>query len=185
MKTVTVTIRMTESQINSLDEAAAVSGVSRSAYIVAAAVRAAQQGEHTQNTGANTEPNTSEYSANTKTNTSEHSANTAEQIASILARLDALEKRHKKQSSPSVPSDPRERRIITPSANHNGGSFDEARILEIIETMRIEQTAGGFKPNNKAIADALNAAGLLQSNGNPWNNDRVNTVITRKLPHLK
>ena len=69
--------------------------------------------------------------------------------------------------------------------NSTGGRYDEDLVLTTIRQMREEQRNSGFRYDNKAIAQALNDAGLLQSNGRPWNNDRVNTVITRKMPDLK
>lgn len=69
--------------------------------------------------------------------------------------------------------------------NSTGGRYDEDLVLTTIRQMREEQRNSGFRYDNKAIAQALNEAGLLQSNGRPWNNDRVNTVITRKMPDLK
>jgi hypothetical protein len=69
--------------------------------------------------------------------------------------------------------------------NSFGGRYDENQVLTTIRQMREEQRNSGFRYDNKAIAQALNEAGLLQSNGRPWNNDRVNTVITRKMPDLK
>jgi hypothetical protein len=56
--------------------------------------------------------------------------------------------------------------------------------MAMVRQMR-ELRASGFRYDNKLIAQALNDAGLLQSNGRPWNNDRVNTVITHKMPDLK
>ncbi|EPU4313451.1 CopG family ribbon-helix-helix protein [Escherichia coli] len=69
--------------------------------------------------------------------------------------------------------------------NSPPGRYDEDAVMTMIRQMREEQRASGFRYDNKLIAQALNDAGLLQSNGNPWNNDRVNTVITRKMPDLK
>lgn len=198
MKTVTVTIRMTPEQAATIDEAATRAGLSRSAYIVQAATSA----EH--------KPNTSQRESAYKPHTGEHkediSPDIADELAEIRRRLDALEKNQQRRTAPArsarntppggsaelpkdesesarvyvdgIPPDP----TIPPGA---GGRYDEAAVLAMIEKLRLEQTANGFKPDNKQIAAALNNAGLLQSNGRPWNNDRVNTVITRKLPHLK
>ncbi|MBJ3124894.1 hypothetical protein JGC28_24485 [Salmonella enterica subsp. enterica serovar Meleagridis] len=58
-------------------------------------------------------------------------------------------------------------------------------MMATIRRMREEQRDRGFRYDNKAIAQALNEAGLLQSNGRLWNNDRINTVITRRMPDLK
>lgn len=69
--------------------------------------------------------------------------------------------------------------------NSLGGRYDEDLVMATIRQMREEQRNSGFRYDNKVIAQALNDAGLLQSNGSPWNNDRVNTVITRKMPDLK
>ncbi|EBU9008825.1 hypothetical protein DNZ67_23875 [Salmonella enterica subsp. enterica serovar Typhimurium] len=65
------------------------------------------------------------------------------------------------------------------------GHYDEAEVMATIRRMREEQRDRGFRYDNKAIAQALNEAGLVQSNGRPWNNDRINTVITRRMPDLK
>ncbi|ECL8855596.1 ribbon-helix-helix protein, CopG family [Salmonella enterica subsp. enterica] len=65
------------------------------------------------------------------------------------------------------------------------GHYDEGAVMSTIRRMREEQRDRGFRYDNKAIARALNEAGLLQSNGREWNNDRINTVITRRMPDLK
>ncbi|MGU7191093.1 hypothetical protein ACV2HZ_22310, partial [Salmonella enterica subsp. enterica serovar Oranienburg] len=72
-----------------------------------------------------------------------------------------------------------------PAGAEISGHYDEAEVMATIRRMREEQRDRGFRYDNKAIAQALNEAGLLQSNGRPWNNDRINTVITRRMPDLK
>lgn len=69
-------------------------------------------------------------------------------------------------------------------SNSLPGRYDEDALMAMIRQMR-EQRASGFRYDNKLIAQALNDAVLLQSNGRLWNNDRVNTVITHKMPDLK
>ncbi|EPA7318367.1 ribbon-helix-helix domain-containing protein [Escherichia coli] len=72
-----------------------------------------------------------------------------------------------------------------PAGAEISGHYDEAEVMATIRRMREEQRDRGFRYDNKAIAQALNEAGLLQSNGREWNNDRINTVITRRMPDLK
>ena len=72
-----------------------------------------------------------------------------------------------------------------PAGAEISGHYDEAEVMATVRRMREEQRDRGFRYYNKAIAQALNEAGLLQSNGRPWNNDRINTVITRRMPDLK
>ena len=72
-----------------------------------------------------------------------------------------------------------------PAGSGISGHYDEAEVMATIRRMREEQRDRGFRYDNKAIAQALNEAGLLQSNGREWNNDRINTVITRRMPDLK
>ena len=72
-----------------------------------------------------------------------------------------------------------------PAGAEFSGHYDEAEVMATIRRMREGQRDRGFRYDNKAIAQALNEAGLLQSNGRPWNNDRINTVITRRMPDLK
>ncbi|ECG9805677.1 ribbon-helix-helix domain-containing protein [Phytobacter ursingii] len=72
-----------------------------------------------------------------------------------------------------------------PAGAEISGHYDEAEVMATIRRMREEQRDRGFRYDNKAIARALNEAGLLQSNGREWNNDRINTVITRRMPDLK
>jgi len=178
--TITATIRATPEQLAVIDAAAARAGMSRAAYIIRAAVTAANTNEHNPNTVENTTTNTTEHNPNTAANTIEHI--TAE-LAELRQRVELLEKR-KPAPALTRTANTTEHNPNT-STNTTGGRYDESAVLSLIERMRIAQTADGFKPDNKAIAAALNEAGLLQSNGNAWNHDRVNTVITRKLPHLK
>lgn len=194
LATTTATIRATPDELALIDAAAERAELSRSQFIVRAALSVATADEHTANT-AMQKPDRYQL-----------------QIDAINQRLEAVEAYQKHTPNSPMPGlyplpaaedvpQPRVNQILraeaaepaqaptenapeapeTPAAP--AARYDLAAILAIIEKMRTEQIASGVK-SNPAIARALHAAGLCDARGGEINASQITTFISRNLPHL-
>ncbi|EHF7698507.1 DUF1778 domain-containing protein [Salmonella enterica] len=162
MTTITATIRATPEQLAVIDAAAAQAGVSRSAFIVAAATAAAHNGEHTPNTPAAF----------------------ASELAELRQRIEALEQRQPQPAprmyngilrgeavaAPEPAATPAPAVTPPPAAP---ATTPRRRLDTNPAAMAIimERYAQGIAP--AAVADELNAAGYTTGGGKPWDKASV------------